>query len=364
MSDILFTPARINGLQLPNRIIMSPMTRGQSPAGVPGENVAAYYAARARGEVGLITTEAVAVERPNAANTPGIPNLHDPAARTGWRRVTDAVHAAGGLIAAQLWHCGEQQAADPMYTDGIRCESPETMSDEDVQDTVDAFGRAARAAIAAGFDGVELHGANGYLIDQFLWGSTNMRKDGWGGDAVARTAFAREVIKTVRDAIGPRVPLSFRFSQFKLSDYAARLADSPEELGRILQPLAEAGVDVFHASQRRFWEPEFHDSRLNLAGWAKKLTGKLAISVGSMGLSGPDTGDLLAHTGASAPSSPLDEARERLARAEFDFIAVGRALLTDPDWAKKVHEGRDDELKGFDVTSLFSLVGAEPTEAA
>ncbi|MET0256533.1 MAG: 12-oxophytodienoate reductase [Luteibacter sp.] len=364
MSDILFTPAKINGLQLPNRIIMSPMTRGQSPGGVPGENVAAYYAARARGGVGLITTEAVAVQRPTAANHPGIPNLHDPAAQAGWRRVTDAVHAAGGLISAQLWHCGEQQKADPMYTADLPFESPATMSDEDIQDTISAFGRSAAAAVAAGFDGVELHGANGYLIDQFLWAQTNTRTDAWGGDAVARSAFAREVIKAVRAAIGPQFPLSFRFSQFKLRDYAADLADGPDELGRILQPLADAGVDVFHASQRRFWEPEFHGSQLNLAGWAKKLTGKLSISVGSMGLSGPDTGDLLAHTGASAPTGPLDEARERLARGEFDFIAIGRALLTDPDWARKVREGRDSELKGFDVTSLFSLVGAEPTEAA
>lgn len=363
MSDILFTPATLNGLTLPNRIVMSPMTRGQSPGGIPGDNVAAYYAARARGGVGLITTEAVAVQRATAANHPGIPNLHDPAAQAGWRKVTDAVHAVGGRISAQLWHCGEQQTADPMYTPDLPFESPSTMSDEDIHDTVTAFGRAARAAIDAGFDGVELHGANGYLIDQFLWAQTNTRGDRWGGDAVARTAFAREVIKAVRAGVGSGVPLSFRFSQFKLKDYGASLAATPEALERILQPLADAGVDVFHASQRRFWEPEFAGSSLNLAGWAKKLTGKLAISVGSIGLSGPDTGDLLAHTGASAPTGPLDEARERLARGEFDFLAVGRALLTDPDWARKIREGRDDELKGFDVNSLFSLVGAESVEA-
>ena len=358
MSISLFSPLSICSLSLRNRIVMAPMTRGKSAGGSPGADVAEYYAARARGEVGLITTEAIAVDRPLASNNSGIPNLSHPQALAAWSQVVAAVHAEGGKIAAQLWHCGEQQALDPMFTPDMACESPSTMSDADVADTVAAFGQAAASARLAGFDAVELHGANGYLIDQFLWAQTNRRTDRWGGDRVARAAFARAAVQAVREAVGADLAISFRFSQFKLSNYEARLAHTPQELESILAPLAEAGVDIFHASQRRFWQAEFADSDLNLAGWAKKLTGKFATTVGSVGLSGPDTADLLAHTGASAPVGALAEAEERLARGEFDLLALGRALLTDPQWAKKVKEGRTSELKGFDVQSLFTLVTA------
>ncbi len=358
MENVLFSSFKVRGLDLANRIVMSPMTRGASPNGIPTEQVARYYAARARGGVGLITTEAIAVDRPFSANNQGIPNLHHADAITGWRAVVDAVHAAGGRIFAQLWHCGQQQPMDPLFAEGIPYESPQTMSDRDIEDTISAFGWAARRAKEVGFDGVEIHGANGYLVDQFLWSKTNTRQDQWGGSIANRVRFGAALVSEIKRQTGVDFPLSFRFSQFKLSDYQGRLADTPQELEQILTPLADAGVDIFHASQRRFWNPEFDGSSLNLAGWAKKLTGKIATSVGSVGLEGPDTGDLLAHTGGSAQVGSLEQVEERLAKGEFDLIAVGRALLTDAQWANKVREGRLSELRGFEVQSLHSLVDA------
>lgn len=155
-----------------------------------------------------------------------------------------------------------------------------------------------------------------------------------------------------RQAVGPEFPIGLRISQWKLQDYAAKLATTPEEMEAWLAPLVQAGVDVFHCSQRRFWEPEFAGSDLNFAGWAKKLTGKTTITVGSVGLSG----DFLpAFKGEASTPSSLDELLRRLDRGDFDLVAVGRALLADAGWARKINEGRLSELHGFSKEALSTL---------
>jgi 2,4-dienoyl-CoA reductase-like NADH-dependent reductase (Old Yellow Enzyme family) len=232
------------------------------------------------------------------------------------------------------------------------------MSEEDIADTVAAFGRAAADARRIGFDAVELHGAHGYLIDQFFWDGTNAREDRYGGASVkARARFAAEVVAAVRAAVGPDFPLSLRVSQWKQQDYHARLAATPEAMTDWLAPLVEAGVDLLHCSQRRFWEPEFPEidgtAGLNFAGWAKKLTGAATISVGSVGLSGDMIG---AFKGESSEPTDLDRLVARMERGEFDLIAVGRALLADPAWARKVHNADLAALKGFQSSALAELV--------
>lgn len=144
----------------------------------------------------------------------------------------------------------------------------------------------------------------------------------------------------------------FRFSQWKQDAYDARLAETPQELDAILAPLAAAGVDAFHASTRRHWIPEFEDSDLNLAGWTKKLTGRPTITVGSVGLDG----DFIhAFAGQGAPVQGIDDLLDRLERDEFDMVAIGRALLQDPEWAAKVLAGRTDELKPYDAAAVQTL---------
>lgn len=356
MQDILFSPFTINGLTIPNRLAMSAMTRGFSTGGVPGPDVAAYYRARAAGGVGLIITEAVAVDRPGASELPGIPTFHAPAAATGWETVLASVHEAGGRIAAQLHHAGALRKPETSAHPGAPNDEPATMSDADIADTIAAFGTAAAAARRLGFDAIEIHGANGNLINQFLWRGRNMRSDTWGGDVERRSRFAVAVTQAVRAAVGPDFPILFRISQFSQEDYAAKIAETPDEFATILGALVDAGADAFHASQRRFWEPQFAGSDLNLAGWAKKLSGKAAITVGSVGLKGPDVGDLIAGQGGNAGPAGLSELRSRIEHGEFDMIAVGRALLTDPQWANKVREDRLDALRGFDLASLGRLV--------
>ncbi|MFB7332894.1 NADH:flavin oxidoreductase [Streptomyces adustus] len=363
-AEILSRPVDINGLTVPNRIVMAPMTREFSPGGVPGEDVVSYYARRAAAGVGLIVTEGTYVGHDSAGQSDRVPRFHGEEQLAGWAKVTDAVHAAGGTIVPQLWHIGMvRRAGQPPFADappvgpsGLYKEGAEVtgqaMTQQDLDDVVEAFAKAAAEAERIGFDGVELHGAHGYLIDQFLWAGTNRRTDAYGGDPVARTKFAAEIVAAVRAAVSPRFPVIFRYSQWKQQQYDARLAETPQELEAILAPLAAAGVDAFHASTRRYWVPEFDDSDLNLAGWTKKLTGRPAITVGSVGLDG----DFInAFVGEGSPVLGIDNLLDRFERDEFDLVAVGRALLQDPQWAAKVLADRSDELKPYDAAALKTL---------
>ena len=152
-----------------------------------------------------------------------------------------------------------------------------------------------------------------------------------------RAEFAGDVIRECRKAVGEDMPIILRWSQWKQQDYTARLVETPQAMEAFLKVFVDAGVDMLHCSQRRFWEPEFEGSNLNLAGWAKKLTGLPTISVGSVGLNGDFFG---AFAGQSSEAASLDKLFEMMERGDFDLIAVGRALLQDPEWVTKVKEGR------------------------
>ncbi|MGW7240764.1 NADH:flavin oxidoreductase [Streptomyces sp. NPDC054804] len=363
-AEILSRPIALNGLTVPNRIVMAPMTRQFSPGGVPGEDVVSYYARRAAAGVGLIVTEGTYVGHDSAGQSSRVPRFHGEEQLAGWAKVAEGVHAAGGTIVPQLWHIGMvRKQGQPPFADapavgpsGIRLDGTEgegkAMTSQDLDDVIRAFAEAAAAAERIGFDGVELHGAHGYLLDQFLWAGTNRRTDAYGGDPVARTQFAAEIVAAVRASVSPEFPVIFRYSQWKSDNYDARLAESPEELEAILTPLAAAGVDVFHASTRRYWLPEFEDSDLNLAGWTKKLTGKPTITVGSVGLDGDF---IKGFAGEGSPVRGIEDLLDSLEREEYDMVAVGRAILQDPEWAAKVLAGRTEELKSYDAAALKSL---------
>ncbi|WP_405624048.1 NADH:flavin oxidoreductase [Streptomyces sp. NBC_00076] len=363
-AEVLSRPVDLGGLTVPNRIAMAPMTRAFSPGGIPGADVASYYARRAAAGVGLIVTEGTYVDHASAGQSDTIPRFHGEEQLAGWAKVAEEVHAAGGTIVPQLWHIGMvREQGQPPYADapavgpsGLRIGADEAtgkaMTQRDLDDVIGAFAEAAAAAERIGFDGVELHGAHGYLIDQFLWAGTNRRTDAYGGDPVARAKFAEEIVAAVRESVSPEFPILFRYSQWKQEAYRARLAETPEELEAILAPLAAAGVDAFHASTRRYWLPEFDGADLNLAGWTKKLTGKPVITVGSVGLDGDF---IKGFQGEGAPLRGIDDLLDRLEAEEFDLIAVGRALLQDPEWAAKVLAGRVDELKPYDAAALATL---------
>ncbi|MEL6386705.1 MAG: NADH:flavin oxidoreductase [Pseudomonadota bacterium] len=369
MSDTspLFEPFTCRGMTVPNRIAMAPMTRSFSPGGVPGEDVAEYYARRAGADVGLLITEGTTTDRPGASNDPRVPNFYSDESLKGWHRVVEAVHAEGGKIAPQLWHVGMMRkpgtGPDPeAVSDGPSGKThkgkqvqPEP-TDSEVADMAAAYARGAANARDLGFDCIEIHGAHGYLIDEFFWGVMNTRSDKYGGDLVQRATFAAEVIAECRQAVGADMPIILRWSQWKQQDYGARLAETPQEMEAFLGVFVDAGVDILHASQRRFWEPEFPeidgDDGLNLAGWCKKLTGLPSITVGSVGLSSDFIG---AFRGEDSKTRPISDAIVRLDRGEYDMIAVGRALLQDPFWAQKIKEGRNEELADYDAKALATL---------
>jgi 2,4-dienoyl-CoA reductase-like NADH-dependent reductase (Old Yellow Enzyme family) len=179
-----------------------------------------------------------------------VPRLFGDDALTAWRKVTSGVHAVGGFIFSQLWHIGAQRdpGAGP-YPDspmispsGINCDGqvvgePATIAQ--LEEAVADFARAAVFAKAAGFDGVDLHGAHGYLLDQFHWPVTNRRTDAYGGDMAGRVRLSAEIAAAVRAAVGPEFPVDFRFSQWKGNDFDARIAESPKELEAFLTPLVE-----------------------------------------------------------------------------------------------------------------------------
>lgn len=361
--DFLFTPYSIGKLTLKNRIVMAPMTRSFSPGHAPGDDVAAYYRRRAEGGVGLILSEGVHPNLTTADGTPDVPELVTDKAKAAWKKVAEGVKAAGGKMGLQLWHEGPFRnpaksahpeipswSASGMKMPGKPLWPP--MSEAEIETAIEEFVAAAAATKEAGFDCAEFHGAHSYLIDSFFWSETNQRTDKWGGGWEGRTRFACEIIRRTRKKVGADFPLLIRLSQWKQQDFAAKAAGAPQELEKWLALLVDAGVDAFHCSQRRFWEPAFDGSDLNLAGWAKKLTGKPTISVGSVGLSGEFTA---AYGGEVSKPASLDRLVLMMARGDFDLIAVGRALLQDPDWAEKIRTGRDSELKEFSRDALATL---------
>lgn len=359
----VFEPVTICGIPLRNRVVMSPMTRSCSPDGVPGPNVAEYYRRRAAGGTGLIITEGTWIPHSSASNDANVPVLGGDEQLAGWRAVVKAVHDEGGRIFPQLWHCGlienpqagagkadlqiEPHQRGPSGLAGGMMKAPkpmgEPMREQEIREVVLAFGQAARNAAECGFDGIEIHGAHGYLIDQFLWHKTNLREDGYGGDLAARTRFAVEVIGECRSQVGKDLPISVRISQWKQHQFEAKLAETPDELAKLLAPLADAGVDIFHCSTRNHDAPEFEGSALTFAGWVRKLSGKPVIAVGSIG-----------QDPKLAPTN-IDFAAGMVERGEVDLIAIGRPLIANPDWVAKMKESNTSGLRAFDRSMLATL---------
>lgn len=219
----LFDPVTVGAMRLPNRIVMAPLTRNRAPGALPNARMASYYAQRA--SAGLLITEATAIS-PSAQGYADVPGLWSRAQVDGWRRVTDTVHARGGRIVTQLWHVGRVSHVDlqpggaapvapsaitaktktVLIQDGVPAfvdtSAPRALTLHEIPGIVDDYRRAARNAMAAGFDGVELHAANGYLIDQFLKTGANQRDDAYGGPIENRARLLLEVMQAITQEIG------------------------------------------------------------------------------------------------------------------------------------------------------------------
>ena len=372
--DALFQPLRIGDTTLRNRLAMAPMTRSFAQDGIHDPRAVEYYARRARGGIGLIISEGSPPPMPEAPFHPNVPGFGSQAALEKWKEIADAVNAAGSHMLVQLWHAGILRDATssahptvpPVGPSGvfpvIQPDNPDIVETKmlgremtlaDIERTIDIFASTAKTCQDLGFSGIELHAAHGYLFDQFFWEVSNFRTDKYGGDIGERTRFAVETVQEIRRRTGPNFLISLRFSQFKPPLYTAKLAHTPNELERFLEPLASSGLDLIHASTRRFWVPEFEGSELTLAAWTKKITGLPTISVGSVSLDvafDPRNG-----AGAPAGKADIKQLAKMLERGDFDIIAIGRSLLANPEWATIVREHGPEGLASFDKTVLDEL---------
>lgn len=358
---MLFEPYKLKNITLRNRVAMAPMTRSQSPGGIPTNDVVEYYKRRAKAEVGLIITEGVEVSHKASSAYPNVPRLDSDKARDGWKKVVNGIKENNGHVVAQLWHCGgfrklgmspnpevPGHTASGLTRPGKRV--AHAMTTIDIEETVSAYAGDAKICEEIGFDGVEIHGAHGYLIDNFLWDGTNDRDDSFGGSIETRSNLATSIIKAIRSNVSDKFIVGLRFSQWKQQDYTARLATNPDDLFKVLSGPCNAGLDYLHSSMRRFWESEFEGSDENLAYWTKKLTNIPTISVGSVGLDGDFT-DMM----APAKTASIDKALQDINEHKYDMVAVGRALLSDHEWVIKMKEGRLKDINPYSKESLLEM---------
>ena len=362
----LFTPFQLGKFTLPNRIVFPPMGLEVCEGGIPSEEAAQYYARRAEGGASLVITEGVYIDHHSSGDNPLLGRFHGEDAFEGWRNVATRVHEKGGITVPELWHVGLIYRGPDVLVGGDLAFRPELgqvgpsgyiepgkqvtdpMTQQQIDDVIEAYARGAAKAVELGFDGIELHGAHGYIIDQFLWKELNHRTDRYGGSPRARGQFAAEVVKACREQLEPGMPIILRISNWKMVDYNARLTDTPQELGELLAPVVEAGVELIDCSQRRFWEPAFDDgSDLNLAGWVKKVTGVPTCTIGSVGLDADFLDSLSQGKTAELNIARLDELMRMFDRGDFDLVAVGRAMISEPDWPKLVQRGDFNALKPF-----------------
>lgn len=349
--DVLFSPYSHRKLKLRTRLVMAPLPRLFSQNGVPTPEMVLYYQRRAQNMVGLIITEPVAVNDPAAAADSGMAHFYGGAALRAWRRICRAVHARACSIVPQLHHVGmlrplsgdiphpEASPIGPSGIDPISGEKrAEEMSPGRISSVLAAFATAARSARLLGFDGVEINGSSGGLVEQFLRKETNNRMDEYGGDMMRRARFACQVVQAVRKETGRTFPVIFRFSQQGCSIWNAPLLASPAELEELLAMLCEAGVDFFACDGAGV--PAFPGSALSLAGWIHMLVNRPVITDGGIGLpSVSSSADLAWH----------------LRSCQADLIAVGRALLADAEWGTKVHMGREHDIIPFTQRAWMHL---------
>ncbi|GAA4878137.1 NADH:flavin oxidoreductase [Saccharopolyspora cebuensis] len=339
--DVLFDPVTVGGRTLVNRAALAPMTRVSATAeGLVTDRNARYYAGFARGGFGLIITEGVYTDTEHSQGYLHQPGLATPAQERSWRPVVEAVHAEGGAIFAQLMHAGAQaqgnrfrhgtvgpSAVAPrgeqlgFYRGEGPYPTPEPLDAAQLAEIRREFAAAARRAAAAGFDGVELHGANGYLLDQFLTDYLNQRDDEYGGGIENRLRLAAEVCDEVLQAVGSEIAVGIRISQSKVSDLTYRWPGGVKDAETIFETLARTGAHFLHTTEYRATAAAFDAGQATLAELAKQHSGLPVIANGH--LEDPDTARFLLRTGAA------------------DVIAIGKAALAQHDWPHRARDGHD-----------------------
>ena len=350
----LFDPIELGSVHLENRVALAPMTRVSATyTGEATDTMAAYYERFAQGGFGLLITEGVYTDTTFSQGNLYQPGLALPEHTAAWRKVTDRAHAAGAKIFAQLMHAGSQYQGNrfeevPIAPSAVRAKGlqlemyrgsgpypvPTEMTPKQISEAIEGFAQAALRAKEAGFDGIEIHGANGYLIDAFLTSYMNLRTDEYGGPAENRVRFAVEVCHAVRAAVGPGMAVGIRISQGKVSDNHHKWEGGIDDAQAIFTALGKTGIDFIHTTEYRAHAAAFDGSDESLAYLAKKF-GQVAI---------------IANGNLDDPS----DATELIESGTADVVAIGKPALANRDWPKKVFAR--EQLEGDVDKSIFGPI--------
>jgi 2,4-dienoyl-CoA reductase-like NADH-dependent reductase (Old Yellow Enzyme family) len=326
----LFSTITIGTVTLRNRSVVAPMTRLSATLdGLVTDRMLTYYEEFASGGWGLVETEATYIDDEHSQcrnHQPGLANL---AHCDAWRRVVDAVHVQGAAIFVQLQHAGalaeaRRSSADALAPSAVAPRGPKALpvprelTTAEIAGIQQSFARAAARAVNAGFDGIELHGTNGYLIDQFLTDYSNLRTDSYGGSAANRIRFAAEAIHAVRQVVPSDFPVGVRLNQSKSSDPGYRWPGGEEDARTIFAALVAAGASFVHIAGLN-WSDPANGSRMLLA-IARTLAGVVVIANGGL-------------------DDPI-RARDLIATGRTDLVALARGALANPDWPQRVAANR------------------------
>ncbi|WP_460422195.1 oxidoreductase [Pseudomonas sp. ZL2] len=358
---LLYTPRQIGALQVKNRFAVAPMTRvSATEDGRPTEQMTHYYDRFAKGDFGLLITEGLYTDHQYSQGYIFQPGISDEIQAQAWQAFVQSIHGADAKVVAQIMHAGAlnqgnrfvagtiapsaiQPKGDQMtfYYGKGKYPVPTAASDSDIADAIEGFANAARLATeVSGFDGVEIHGSNGYLLDQFFTDYSNLRTDRWGGDVKNRAGLILEVVSAVKKTIKPGAALGVRISQGKVNDFQHKWAEGEQAAEVIFGSLADAGVDYIHVTEFEAWKPAFEGGTDSLAKLAKKYAPNATILT---------NGSL----------HELDRSVELLENGA-DVIAYGRGALANPDLPKRVEGG--EALRTFDPSILGPVANIKEAE--
>jgi 2,4-dienoyl-CoA reductase-like NADH-dependent reductase (Old Yellow Enzyme family) len=362
-TSALFSPIVINGHTVENRLTVAPMTRiSATHDGRATERMARYYERFARGGFGMVITEGIYTDQTFSQGYVHQPGTTDQAQAKSWKPVVSGLKVHGALAIAQLMHAGAISQGNrfrdttvgpspvkpkgeqlTFYHGKDRYVLPAAMTEEQIADAVNGFAESAGRAIeVAGFEGIEIHGANGYLLDQFLTDYANNRTDRWGGATKNRVRLIVETLKAVRARIGAKVPLGVRISQGKVNDYHHKWAGAERDAEIIFGSLVDAGADFVHVTEFEAWQPAFAEDGPSLMRLAKRYAPKAVILA---------NGSL--HNIERAVAALNDGA---------DIIAVGRGALANPDLPRRLSD--QSVLNDFDPAILGPIADVKETELA
>ena len=353
----------MKGALLRNRLVVAPMTRvTATEQGVPTQAMHDYYLRFAKGGFGLVVTEGLYTDKAYSQGYPFQPGLADDEQAQAWAGITKAMHDHGAKMFAQLMHAGALSQGNRFrkhnvapsairpkgqqmafyYGQGSYPE-PVAITETEITEVIRGFvDTAVRAVRVAGFDGVEIHGANGYLLDQFLTAETNQRMDRWGGDVKGRVSLLIEVVKAVKAEVGSKVPVGIRISQGKVNDFTSKWLGREADAEVIFGSLAEAGADFIHVTEFEAWKPAFDGGQDSLLALARRFAPDVSI-IANGNLHGVDRTAQALSLGA-------------------DIVALGRGALANPDLPKVLQAQR--ELRTFDSSILGPIANIKDVELA